>query len=215
MEPFDNVLVFYRPVQLLPSPDSSLCESVTETSLSHRVQQESTSVNVQSTDPTESVVEKLQSHLSLEHTATDHTQSTSSHPSPPTPSKRTESTSSHQSQPSPSDHTRSPHPHSTPTCQTQQYPREEAQPQVSSETKVSGKLTNKYMQRIMDSLDIWLGSTDTANFDPGQEVFQPPLHDVCVPQVQRSIFLGQIRSTLKSVGGDVGVGVVEMASTFR
>ena len=74
------------------------------------------------------------------------------------------------------------------------------------------QFANKYIQRISDSLDIWLNTVGTK-YDHSEGVLHPPLHDLCVSQVQRSLFLSQLRSTLQSLGG--GSGVMEMASSFR
>ncbi len=71
---------------------------------------------------------------------------------------------------------------------------------------------NKYIQQICDALVVWLSPVAT-NFDLSEGILHPPLHDMCVSQVQRSLFMSQIRSTLHSVGG--GSGVADMASSFR
>ncbi|XP_064393763.1 putative RNA polymerase II subunit B1 CTD phosphatase Rpap2 isoform X2 [Halichondria panicea] len=75
------------------------------------------------------------------------------------------------------------------------------------------QFANKYIQQISDSLDIWLNTVGTKQHDHSEGVFHPPLHDMCVSQVQRSLFMSQLRSTLQSLGE--GSGVMEMASSFR
>ncbi len=74
------------------------------------------------------------------------------------------------------------------------------------------QFANKYIQRISDSLDIWLTTVGTKYYH-SEGVLHPPLHDMCVSQVQRSLFMNQLRSTLQSLGE--GSGVMEMASSFR
>ena len=72
--------------------------------------------------------------------------------------------------------------------------------------------TNKYIQQIFDGLNIWLSPVPT-NLDLSDDVLYPPLHDMCVTQVQKSLFLCQLHSTLQSLGG--ASEVVNMASSFR